>query len=97
MQNGDPQERQARFSRAAQFEIVGNLEADNVDIRLIEPVEKDKSIGAGSRQFHRHMSWRAEKGTDLDCNRDGHLALHCPDDIEITLLDIAARHPDVGW
>ena len=54
-QDGDPEQRQANLRRRAEFQVVFKVQADQIDIRLIEAVEQDEAVGAGPIQLRRQI------------------------------------------
>ena len=62
-----------------------------VDVGLQEPVEQHQGVRAGLVQPQRHLAGRAEVGAQLDSHRHGDRTLDPRQDIDVPLLDVAAR------
>jgi hypothetical protein len=63
-----------------------------VDVRLIEAVEQDQTIGTRGIELLRNVAERGEEGRQLDSHRYLQQALHVCDDRDEPILDRTAGH-----
>ncbi len=90
IQYGDPPQRQTQFGRRAQQQMWGDLEILDVQIGLVEAIEKNQPIGASAGQPVGHIGHGAEIGTELHGHRDGNGLLHVPQHVQVDLFDLGA-------
>ena len=91
MEQRDPRARQPGLGGAREADPGNDGERLGVDIGLQEPVEQHQSVRAGLVQPQRHLAGRAEVRTQLDRDRHAHRFLDARQDVEVSLLDVAAR------
>ena len=93
---GKPEQREPDLVRLTELEIGQHLQACQIQIGLIETVEQHQGIRARVVQGHGHVADGTEIGTELHRDRDRDRRSHRSQDVEITLLDIAARRRKIG-
>ena len=96
VQERDPRARQPCLRRVGEADLAHHGERVGVDVGLQESVEQHQGVRARFVEPQRHLAGRAEVRAQLDGHRDADRVLHPGQDVDVPLLDIAARDARVA-
>ncbi len=90
MEQGDPAHGEPQIVGGGEQQVGPHLQQLDVDLRLVEAVEKGEAIGAGGGQPLGHGGHVGEEGPQLHRQRQLHLSAHLPHDLLHLVFDAGA-------
>ena len=91
IQDGDPAQGQAQFIGVAQDQVRDDFQVFQVEIGLVETVEKHQAIRTGFDQPFGDIGDGGEEWAEFDCQGDFDAFAHIADQSDVILFDLAWR------
>jgi len=92
----DPPQAQQELGRIGESRARNDLEALDVDVRLVEAVEEDEAVGARALEPRREVRERGVEGRKLDGERKGDGLAHRRDDVHDAAFHVFAGFAGIG-